>query len=121
MNEVAIILDVVEILKSLSDPTRYHIVSLLLTYDYCVGKLAEIVGISESAVSQHLKILREAGVVQKVKRGYFMHYQVDRTLLQELAQQMVRLSETISIESECQARRKYECSCCRSGAVNQLE
>jgi DNA-binding Lrp family transcriptional regulator len=59
-------------------------VELLLAHDLCVGALARKVGLSEAAVSQHLKVLRKAGVVKGEKRGYWTHYAVDREALRLL-------------------------------------
>ncbi|MFP4445870.1 MAG: ArsR/SmtB family transcription factor [Desulfosudaceae bacterium] len=56
---------------------------MLLHNDLCVGGLAGHLGISKPAVSQHLKILRRAGLVRGEKRGYWTHYTVNR---QEIAQ-----------------------------------
>jgi len=53
-----------DIMKSLGDETRYKLVKLLLQHDLCVGALAKRLDISESAVSQHLKILRNVGIVK---------------------------------------------------------
>ncbi len=58
----------VQIFKTLADETRFKLVKLLLTHDLCVGALAKHLSISEAAVSQHMKCLREAGLV-KGKRG----------------------------------------------------
>ncbi|MDD2302231.1 MAG: ArsR family transcriptional regulator [Eubacteriales bacterium] len=44
----------------MSDETRYRIVTLLLSYSYCVGALARKLDITETAVPRHLKILRAA-------------------------------------------------------------
>ncbi len=63
-------------LKAISDNTRFKIIHLLLKHDYCVRALARHLELSEAAVSQHLKILREAGLITGEKRGYFMHYGV---------------------------------------------
>ena len=54
--------------KALSDESRFKLVNLLLTHDFCVGALAHHLKISEAAVSQHLKHLREVGW-SKVKKG----------------------------------------------------
>jgi len=81
------------VLKALGDETRLKIVKLLLKHNYCVRALARKLEISESAVSQHLKVLREAGLLKGEKRGYFMHYDVDRNLLKELAAQFKELAE----------------------------
>ena len=68
-------------LKALSDENRLLILRLLGRRDYCVRALARQLGISQAAVSQHLKVLREAELVAGEKRGYFVHYQVDRRAL----------------------------------------
>ena len=68
-------------LKALGDPKRYRLLQLMSERSYCVGALAMRSELSESAVSQHLKILREAGLVYGVKRGYYTHYCVDKDAL----------------------------------------
>jgi ArsR family transcriptional regulator len=63
-------------------------------------------GLSEAAVSQHLKILKEADLLVGEKRGYFMHYDVNRAVLKTLASEIEVLA---AIEREtCQ---KDESSC----------
>jgi len=79
-------MEIVQIFKALSDETRFKLISLLLTHDLCVGALANHLGISEAAVSQHLKQLRESGLVKGEKRGYWTHYIVERNKLNELAE-----------------------------------
>ena len=76
------------LLKALSDPNRLKIVELLMVHPYCVKALALRVELSESAISQHLKVLREAGLVEGVKYGYYTHYRVNRELLSELRAQL---------------------------------
>lgn len=105
--------ELIEILKSLSDETRYNLVRLLLSHDYCVGALAKKMNISESAVSQHLKVLRNAGIVKGDKRGYFTHYYVDRDFLKEAAKEIIELSEVPQINSECHKSRSKNHLCCR--------
>lgn len=78
-------METVQILKALADETRLKLVKLLLTHNFCVRALARKLKISEAAVSQHLKVLREAGLLVGEKKGYFMHYGVNRELLQTLA------------------------------------
>jgi ArsR family transcriptional regulator len=82
-----------EIMKSLGDETRYKLVKHLLEHDFCVRALAKKLDITESAVSQHLKILRNAEIVKGEKRGYFTHYHVDRDLLKKAAKELEELSE----------------------------
>lgn len=75
----------IALLKALADETRLKLVRLLLTRHFCVRALARKLGISQAAVSQHLKVLREAGLLTGEKKGYFMHYGVNRERLRELA------------------------------------
>jgi len=75
----------VEIFKALSDPTRLRLVKLLNECQpgvckggsLCVNALADRLGVTQSAVSQHLRILRQAGLVRGARHGPFMHYSLD--------------------------------------------
>jgi DNA-binding transcriptional ArsR family regulator len=84
--------ELVQVLKTLSDETRFELIKLLLTHDLCVGALAHCLGISDAAVSQHLKQLREVGLVKGEKRGYWTHYIVDRNKFNELAEALKGLT-----------------------------
>ena len=68
--------DMVKLFKALSVETRLRIVQLLSRHTLCVGALSNLLGISAGAVSQHLRILRDAGLVEAERRGYFIHYYV---------------------------------------------
>ena len=70
-----------KILKALGDPKRFQLLQLMAERAYCVRALSVRSELSESAVSQHLKVLREAGLVYGVKRGYYTHYCVDKEAL----------------------------------------
>ncbi|MFP4456946.1 MAG: ArsR/SmtB family transcription factor [Clostridia bacterium] len=84
---------IVSLLKALSDNTRYKIISMLLYKNYCVRSLSKKLNISESAVSQQLKILKRVNLVECEKRGYFTHYRVNRHILVELSNELINLSE----------------------------
>jgi DNA-binding transcriptional ArsR family regulator len=105
--------ELVGILKALSDETRYNLVKLLVSHDYCVGALAKRLNISESAVSQHLKVLRNAGIVKGDKRGYYTHYWVDRELLKDAANKIIELSCVTPADDECNKHTSKNHSCCR--------
>lgn len=81
------------VLKALAEETRLKIVTLLLGHNYCVRALARQLEISEAAISQHLKILREAGFLIGEKKGYFMHYAVNRSVLRDLAHEIYLLAD----------------------------
>jgi len=70
------------IFKALSVDTRVRMVQLLKNHALCVGALSARLDITQGAVSQHLRILRDAGLVTPEKRGYYVHYRLnERTLL----------------------------------------
>ena len=80
-----------ETFKALADPTRLRLVKLLgervpgeVEPDecgggpLCVNALAHRLGITQSAVSQHLRVLRQARLVKGERRGTFVHYSLDQ-------------------------------------------
>ncbi|MFW6362101.1 MAG: ArsR/SmtB family transcription factor [Spirochaetota bacterium] len=67
------------ILKVLAVETRIRIVYLLKRGPLCVNALAFRIGISQGAVSQHLRVMRDAGLVLPEKRGYYVHYRLNKT------------------------------------------
>ena len=69
------------IFKALSLDTRVRIVLLLKERALCVNALAARLGVSPSAVSQHLRILRDADLVTPDKRGYYVHYELNSQML----------------------------------------
>ena len=109
-----------EIIKALADETRLNIVMLLLKHDFCVGALAARLNISEAAVSQHLQVLRKAGLAKGEKRGYYTHYQVNREMLKKAAQKIIEISSQSQVpktETGCSkhAEKEHsekECKCC---------
>lgn len=84
----------IKALKALADGRRLKILQLLTANDLCVGALAKHLGISKPAVSQHLQLLRKAGLVKGEKRGYWTHYIVERQMLKQVASQISELAAT---------------------------
>ena len=76
------------VLKALGDPKRFQMLQLMAERSYCVRALARRVQLTESAVSQHLKILREAGLVCGIRIGYYTHYQVERDALGRVIEEL---------------------------------
>lgn len=73
--------ELARILKVLAVGTRVRIVQLLQGRALCVGALASHLDVTQGAVSQHLRVMRDAGLVVDEKRGYFVHYRLnDETL-----------------------------------------
>jgi len=67
------------VLKALADPTRLRLLSLVQASDHgeaCVCELTEPLGISQPTVSHHLRILADAGLLQREKRGVWAYYRL---------------------------------------------
>ena len=71
------------VFKVLSVETRVRMIELLKHRSLCVNALAHGLGISPAAVSQHLRVLRDADIVTGDKQGYFVHYRVNNKTLAE--------------------------------------
>jgi DNA-binding transcriptional ArsR family regulator len=69
------------IFNVLSVGTRVRIIDLLKRRSLCVNALARALEITPAAVSQHLRVLRGADIVTAEKRGYFVHYKVNKGTL----------------------------------------
>jgi len=90
--------DLARFYKALGDDTRLGLVELLARQEpgsaLCVGRLAQDLGVSSSTVSQHLRVLKDLGLVRGERRGYRIHYFLDEARLaayQDLARE--RLGE----------------------------
>jgi len=81
---------VAELFRSFSDTSRVRIMSALVNGEKNVNRLAEIVGISESAVSHHMRGLRQMGLVQARREGKEVFYRVDDEHIIALFQQGVK-------------------------------
>ena len=68
-------------LRVLAVGTRLRIMQVLKGRDLCVGAIASHLDVTQGAVSQHLRVMRDAGLVIGEKRGYYVHYRLnDQTL-----------------------------------------
>jgi len=79
------------LLNVLGDPFRLGIVELLSRHDrLCVCDIAEAFPVGQPTVSHHLRLLREAGVVDCAREGHRAYYRVRREALKRAAQEMLR-------------------------------
>ena len=76
-----------EMLKALAVETRIRIIDLLKSKGPLGAKnIAEVIGITPAAVSQHLKILKQAGLVRSERKGYWIPYAIDEEALENCRQ-----------------------------------
>jgi DNA-binding transcriptional ArsR family regulator len=81
-----------EMFRALSVETRLKIFETLKTEGPLgVKRLAEIVGVTPAAVSQHLKILKQAGLVRNERQGYYIPYSIDEDAVEDCCGVMLRV------------------------------
>jgi len=78
--------ELAELFRTLSDPSRVRIIAALLQGETNVRTLAEIVGISESAVSHQLRTLRQMRLVRARRQGRAVYYSLDDEHVADLFQ-----------------------------------
>ncbi len=66
----------IKVMKALSDSNRVNIIKLLQKRVLCVCEIRTALGIAQSTVSKHLKILEEAGLIIYTKDGQWVNYQL---------------------------------------------
>ncbi|GED13394.1 ArsR/SmtB family transcription factor [Aneurinibacillus migulanus] len=72
--------------KALGHPVRLNILHILARQDeYYCGDIVSLVGMAQSTVSHHLKILKDSGLVETEERGTFVCYRVQREKMKELS------------------------------------
>ncbi len=94
----------------LADPTRLKLVKLLCRQHdpdaLCVNALAGLLGVTQSAVSQHLRVLRAIGLVKGERRGYHIHYFVNQDMLGKF-QKLISAALSMEEPSKEQSCQKY--------------
>ena len=74
-------MDDVKLIHVITDETRFRLLQLLLKHHYCVKALSKKLGISEPAISQQIRILKQYQLITGRKIGYQMHYYVNSDLI----------------------------------------
>src|SRR3954467_13227353 len=83
-----------ELLRLPADPTRAAIVSLLAVEQLCTCHLVDELGTTQTNVSNHLRALRQAGVVTAEPAGRFTYYRLQPEVLEVLARRLGDLAES---------------------------
>jgi ArsR family transcriptional regulator, arsenate/arsenite/antimonite-responsive transcriptional repressor len=76
------------LLKAIADPVRLRLVSLVASHadgEACVCDLNDAFDLSQPTISHHLKVLHEAGVLDREKRGVWVYYRLNTGALSDLA------------------------------------
>ncbi|MGV9455896.1 ArsR/SmtB family transcription factor [Streptomyces sp. NPDC003635] len=83
-----------DLIRVLADPLRLRIVTLLAEETLCTTHLVEETGARQTNLSNHLRVLREAGVVETEPCGRFTYYRLKPDVIATLAGQFADLAES---------------------------
>lgn len=73
-----------ETMRALADPTRRGILELLRDGELTAGEISERFPMSNAAVSKHLAVLKEAGLVRDIRRGKYIFYELNTSVLEDV-------------------------------------
>ncbi|MFE9257581.1 ArsR/SmtB family transcription factor [Streptomyces sp. NPDC006879] len=94
-----------DLIRVLADPLRLQIVTLLARETLCTTHLVEETGAKQTNLSNHLKVLREAGVVETEPCGRFTYYRLRPEVLEGLADQFAALARVARTSAEANLKR----------------
>jgi ArsR family transcriptional regulator len=94
-----------DLIRVLADPLRLQIVSLLARETLCTTHLVEETGARQTNLSNHLKVLREAGVVETEPCGRFTYYRLRPEVIEGLAGSFADLAATARATAENDTKR----------------
>lgn len=83
-----------ESFKALADPTRRQIIRLLREKDRTAGEIADFFNMSKPSISHHLNALKHADLVQDERKGQFIMYSLNTTVLEEVLGWLLELTGT---------------------------
>lgn len=69
--------DLVAVAKAFADPTRVRVLAALRGRELCVCELCDALGVTQSTLSTHLQVIRDAGMVRTRKQGKWIYYAID--------------------------------------------
>ena len=79
--------------KALNDETRREIIELLKERDMNAGEIADRFNISKPSISHHLDILKRADLITSEKKGQFVEYSLNTSILEDLLTWILRLKQ----------------------------
>jgi ArsR family transcriptional regulator len=85
--------DVASLLPVVADPLRWRILTLLAGAELCTTHLQDLLGAKQTLVSHHMKVLREAGLVDTAPCGRFTYYRLRAGALDGLRDAMASLAD----------------------------
>jgi ArsR family transcriptional regulator len=92
--------ELARVFKALGDPVRLRLLSLIASHaggEACVCDLTDAFDLTGPTISHHLKVLREAGIIDGERRGTWIYYRVLPTTLQMLSSVLMTPDEAESV------------------------
>lgn len=106
----------IRVMKAMSDPNRVRILKLLYAKELCVCEFQELLGLAQSTVSKHLKVLDDAQLIVGRREGAWMIYQLNKEPETEYAETMLAtIDDWLNDDSEFRQMNS------RLALVNRLE
>lgn len=90
-----------QIFKALCDPKRIAIIELLQNGELCACNLIATLNIAQSALSYHMKILCESGIIESWNVGKWTHYQISETGREHAIKTLKQLTSTYENKPSC--------------------
>ncbi|MER6316844.1 metalloregulator ArsR/SmtB family transcription factor [Streptomyces sp. NPDC001581] len=94
-----------DLMRVLADPLRFRIVTLLARETLCTTHLVEETGAKQTNLSNHMRVLREAGVVDTEPCGRFIYYRLRPEAIEALAGRFAALAQTARVTAEANLKR----------------
>ena len=88
------LVELAEALRALAVPSRLRIIELLQLHPHCVRALTMQLDISQPAVSQHLAVLKRAGLVDADKEGTMVHYRINPARFEQIMRALEAVGRT---------------------------
>ncbi len=98
--------EMVKVFRALACKKRFAIVKLLLTKESCAGSISKALGASQSSISQHLRVLRDLGIVTDNRDGNHIHYTANKDLLKQINDSLSEMLSTKIDTTECPTKGK---------------
>ncbi|KAB2397763.1 ArsR/SmtB family transcription factor [Bacillus cereus] len=94
------------VLKLLGDKTRLAMMRMIYEKEYCVCNFVEIFQMSQPSISQHLRKLKDAGLVKEERRGQWIYYFINKEsvyyeLIQDVISHVVLPHDASTCEDDC--------------------
>ncbi len=77
--------------KALDDPTRRHILEMLRDSDLTAGEIADAFNMTKPSISYHLNLLKEGDLVIALKKGQYVYYSLNTSVVDEVIQWLLNL------------------------------